>query len=308
MDLLVQMRTFMRIVETGSLSVAARTLNLSLPAVSRQISALEKSLGAALLLRTTKNVSITEGGRRYYDRCLRVLREVEAAQSAVHSTDEVAGLLTVSAPVTLGLSRVAPHLPPLLAEHPELRVEMRFEDRLVDLVGEGVNVAIRGGAPIRDSAAIIARPLTTFARVVVASPDYLERHGEPNTPEMLAHHQVLVHLGASGPGEAWRFMREGMETTVEVRGPLRTNAPQALREAAIAGLGLALLPSWLVADDTAAGRLRVVLGAFLAAPVVVSGVYGTEMRSSPRVKAFLDHLVAAYAVERAKLAGHNGIE
>lgn len=299
MDLFAQMTTFVKVVDAGKLSTAARALRMSLPAVSRQISALEEEVGGPLILRTTRTLTVTDGGRRYYEHCLRVLREVEAAQSSVRAGKTIAGLLTVTAAVTFGLSRVGPHLPSLLGAHPGLRVDLRLEDRLVDLVAEGVDIAIRGGAPLPDSPSLIARPLTSYPRVLVASPGYLRRRSEPRTHGDLAQHDAIIHLGASGIADRWRFTKDGSEFVVEVRGALRTNAVYVLREGALAGLGIALLPDWLVANDVAAGRLKLLLRSYSAQPTTVSAVHRTELRGEPRVKAFIDHLIRAYEKEAA---------
>lgn len=297
MDLLAQMETFVKVVDSGRLSLAAKALRLSLPAVSRQISALEESVGGTLLLRTTRNLTVTEDGQRYYEHCRRVLREVDVAQNSVRADHGIAGPLTVSTAVTFGLARVSPHLPSLLSAHPHLRVDLRLEDRVADLVAEGVDIAIRGGSPIPDTATIIARPLLSYQRVVVGSPSYLRHRGTPKIPADLSRHEALVHLGGTAIADRWHFTKDGVQTAVELHGPLRTNAVSALRDSAVAGLGLALLPDWLVAPDVAAGRLKIVLSGYHTAPTVVSAVYRTELRGVRRVKAFVDHLVEAYARE-----------
>jgi DNA-binding transcriptional LysR family regulator len=299
MDLLAQMATFVKVVDAGKLSTAARALRLSLAAVSRQLSALEEEVGGPLLLRTTRKLTVTEGGQRYYEHCLRVLREVDAAQRCVRAGHSVAGLLTVTAPVTFGLARLSSHLPSLLTAHPGLRIDLRLEDRITDLVAEGVDVAIRGGSALPDSSLLIARPLTSYPRVVVASPGYLRRRSEPKTPADLSRHDALIHLGGSGIADRWRFSKDGSESVIELRGALRTNAVYVLRDSAIAGLGVALLPDWLVADDVAAGRLKLLLRGFATPPTTVSAVHRTELRGAPRVKALIDHLVQAFEREAA---------
>lgn len=299
MDLLAQMETFVRVVESGNLSAAAKALRLSLPTVSRQLSALEESLGVTLLIRTTRTLTMTAEGRRYYEHCLRVQHEVAEAQSSVRSGTALTGLLTVTAAVTFGLARVSPQLPSFLGAHPSLRVDLRLEDRLTDLVTEGVDIAIRGGSVLPDTTSLIAHPLTTYQRVVVASPAYLQQRGTPATPADLVRHDVLIHLGASGVADSWHFKKDGVVWTAKVRGPMRTNAVYALRDGALAGLGLALLPDWLVASDVAVGRLKIVLREFASPPTVVSAVHRTEQRGVPRVRAFIDHLVREYEREAA---------
>nr|WP_276602834.1 LysR family transcriptional regulator [Nannocystis pusilla] len=199
MDLLSQMATFVRIVEGGSLSAAARRLRLSTPAISRQLRALEEELGATLVLRTTRRLTVTEVGRAYYERCVQILREVEEAQTAARRSDAVEGRLVVAASVTFGGLRVAPTLPALFAAHPRLRVDLRLEDRLTDLVGDGVDVAIRATTLLpQASDALIAVPLSTVPRVAVAAPSYLRRRGEPKEPAALARHDALVQVYGSG--------------------------------------------------------------------------------------------------------------
>src|SRR5258706_10020669 len=190
MDLFGQMQTFVRVVESGGITAAARQLPRSPAAVSRQLSALEAHLGAQLLSRNTRNATLTDAGRNYYARCLRVAREVEEARHAVRGSAAMDGALIVSAPVSLGLARISPHLPALLARHPGLRIDLRLEDRLVDLAGEGVDVAIRSGVDPPDSSSLVARPLFTYRRRLVASPDYLARKGSPASASDLSAHDL----------------------------------------------------------------------------------------------------------------------
>lgn len=267
---------------------------MGLAAVSRQVSALEVSLGGALLLRTTRRVEVTEGGRRYYEQCLRVLGEVDAAQNSLRRSRVIEGVLVVTAPVTYGLARVSPHLPALIAKHRGLTIELRLEDRVIDLPREGVDVAIRTSTTASDSASLVERRLTAYRRVVVASPRYLKRRGEPRTPGALAKHDAIVHLGNEGRVNTWRFGSGGDAISVEVVGSLCSNAPYAMRHAALGGVGVAILPEWLAAEDVAAGRLRILLPEHELVPVMVSGVFRTEMRGAPRVRALLDHLEDAY--------------
>ncbi len=293
MDLLEKMATFVRVVEAGSLSAAAKHLGLSAAAVSRQIATLEEQVRVTLLLRTTRRMTITDAGHRYYDHCQRILREVEDAQ-AVGRTGEVRGTLTVSAPVTFGGSRVAPYLPALLAEHPELRIDLRLEDRVVDLVGEAVDVAVRVGMKPPESGGVVAHKLTSYRRVLVAAPKYLARRGEPRTPDDLAKHEAVSQTRDSGARCTWTLRRDGDERTVQSEVRLRSNAVYALREAALQGVGLALLPEWMVADDVERGSLRQVLPRWELDGVGVNALHRVEVREAPRVRVFLEHLRDAY--------------
>ncbi|HEY5952417.1 MAG TPA: LysR family transcriptional regulator [Kofleriaceae bacterium] len=291
------MATFVRVIDAGSLSSAARSLNMSLAAVSRQVGALEKETGASLLVRTTRKHSVTEAGRRYYVQCVRVLREVDAAQASVRPGGMLEGALTISVPVTLGLERIFPHVRQLLTRHAGLRVDIRFEDRLADIVGEGVDVAIRGGGTLPESTSFISRRLLTYHRIVVASPSYIKRRGEPKTPDELADHDALLHVGASTSTAMWRFRRGDEESSVKVGWTFRTNLVYALREAALAGLGVAQVADWLVARDIAEGRLKVLLPEYVSPPLDVCAVYRRELRNSARIRAFLGVLSSAYATE-----------
>jgi DNA-binding transcriptional LysR family regulator len=293
MDLLEGMATYVRVVEAGSLAAAARQLRVTASAVSRQMTMLEEELRVPLLVRSTRRMAITTAGQRYYERCLRVLRDVEEAQ-AVGRADRLEGPLVVTTPVTLGLTRVAPHLASLMKQHPLLRVDLRLEDRVVDLAFEGVDVAIRVGSLPPDSADLVAHRLFAFQRVVVASPEYLRQRGEPETPEALASHDALVYSLGSG-GEIWSLRDEQREVCVPVNVKFRVNAPHALRELAVRGVGLTLLPEWFVAEELGRRTLTRVLADWQTAPVVVNAIHRTDRRGMARVRALIDHLRAAYS-------------
>jgi DNA-binding transcriptional LysR family regulator len=198
MDLLDQMETFVRVAETGSLSKAGRVRSLSLPAVSRQLRALEVELGVALIIRSTRRLRLTEAGQRWYENCVRILADIEQARAEVGSGTTPRGALTVSVPVTFGLAHIMPRIHPLLTRHPDLSINVRLEDHLVDLVSEGVDVVVRGGFELPDSPSLISLPLLRFRRLAVASPDYLHAHGVPSDPTGLSGHSCLIQLGAFG--------------------------------------------------------------------------------------------------------------
>jgi DNA-binding transcriptional LysR family regulator len=286
MDLLAQMETFIRVVDVGSLSAAARARKLSLAAVSRQLVALESELGVVLVVRSTRRLQITEAGRLWYEHCVRVLRDVDEARAAI-SDKGVSGRLTVSAPVTLGLSQLLPKLNALTRQHPRLHIELRLEDHAADLIGEAVDVAVRGGLPPPDSTLFIAHPVLSFQRWLVASPAYLRRRGTPSDPAMLSRHDCLVQLGATAPLSTWHFLREGREHAVEVSGPISSTAPLALRELALSGVGIALLADWLVSDDVRHRRLIRLLAKWQSPPVSAWAIHRNQLRGAVRVRAFL---------------------
>jgi DNA-binding transcriptional LysR family regulator len=297
MDLLTRMATFVRIVEGGSLSAAARRLRLSLPAISRQLRALEDEVGAPLVLRTTRRMTVTDLGREYYERCVRILQQVDDAQASGRRRKAVEGRLVVAASVTFGTLRVAPTLPALLAAHPRLRIDLRVEDRLSNLVGEGIDVALRAGSLVPpDTEGVIAVPLVGYPRVAVAAPTYLRRRGEPKEPAALARHDALVQIAGTGaPATRWRFTRDEREESVVVAEVLACNALIVLRDAAVAGLGVAVLPEWLVARELASGALRTILSAWTCSRSSLSALYRVELRGDARVRALVEHLRAALA-------------
>ena len=290
MDLLSRMRTFTRIVELGSLSRAASSLRLSVPAVSRQLTSLESELGVSLVVRSTRRLSVTESGRAYYERAARVLLELDDMDAVFRGTGEVRGTVVVSAPVTLGLARIAPVLTSVVSGHPALRVDLRLDDRAADLVGEGVDVAIRAGMAPPDSTQLIARPIMRWRRVLVASPAYLRRSGAPRTTAELEAHATLVHLSARGRSHVWQLDDGGEAVSVTVDGQLRTNALAAILESCKAGLGIALLPEWLVRDDVTRRKLKRVLPHVTSPEVVVNVLFRQEHRTTARIRAVVDGL------------------
>lgn len=288
MDLLAQMATFVRIVDGKSLSSAARSQRLSLPAVSRQLRALEADLGTSLVVRSTRRLHVTDAGRRWYERCVRVLRDIDEARAEVRSTKRVHGTLVVSTSLTFGTVVVVPRLAQLVHQHPHLVVDLRLEDQLVNLVGEGVDVAVRAGSPPPDSTAFIAHPIFAMARILVASPRWLRKNGTPREPKQLARRECLVQVTPAGTVVRWSLRRREEAETVDVRGHLRTNAPSALRDLAVDGAGIAYVPDFLVTDDLAQGRLRRVLPEWASPPITAWAIYRAELRGAPRLRAFLD--------------------
>lgn len=289
MDLLAQMNTFVRVVEGKSLSAAARAQRLSLAAVSRQLRALEEELGATLLVRSTRRLHVTDAGREFYERSRRVLGEVEDARQAVRSsTRGVSGRLVVSASVSFGATVIVPRLTKLAERHPQLVVDLRLEDQLVDLVAEGVDIAVRAGSPPPDSTAFVAQPIFSMARVLVAAPRWLRKHGTPREPGQLSRHPCLVQVTLGGNAIPWVLCRGDEPVhTVEVAGRIRTNTPSALCSLAIEGAGVAYLPDWLVAPHLAAGTLRAVLPDFRSPPLNAWAMLRAEHRGTARHRAFL---------------------
>lgn len=288
MDLLDKMATFVRVVESGSLSAAAKQLRISAAAVSRQISTLEDELGITLLARTTRSMTVTESGRRYYERCLRILRDVDDAQSLGRSAS-LDGFVLVSAPISFGFGKVAPNLHALMRQHPGLRIDLRLDDRMVDLAAEGVDVAIRVGGALAETTDLIALPLLEYRRVLVAAPSYLKQKGEPKTPEALAKHDALNHVQSP---DSWTLTSDEREARVRVAVVFRSNSFPTLRELTLDGAGVAFLPDWMVGADVKARTLKRVLPAFRSEPIRVNAIYRREQRGTLRIKALIEHLRA----------------
>jgi DNA-binding transcriptional LysR family regulator len=284
------MATFVRVVESGSLSAAARSIPSSLTSVSRQISALEKRYGTPLIVRTTRRLSLTEDGRLFYERAKAVLgevREIELALSTKHG--QPSGRLRVSAPTLMGRLLIAPLLPEFLRQHPALSVDLLLVDRAVDMVEEDIHVALRVGR-LPDSQ-MIARKLGEITMIVCASPAYLQRRGVPQTPHELSAHDCLVFSDTPGTGE-WRFKAEGkVDSKIRLSGKLWINSLDALVAAAKEGAGIVRVPSWQVAQEVARGRLQTVLMDYERPPTTIHLVFPPSRMGSSKTRLFVDYLV-----------------
>lgn len=290
MDKLLAMKMFVGTVDAQGFSAAARRFAVATSSVSRQIDALEAELGATLLNRSTRQVTVTEAGARYYRDAQRILEQIAEAYAQVADRgDEPSGLLRVCVPVEFGRRKVAPLLGQLLARHPALALDITLSDSLDDLLGERFDVAIRLGqaAP---SAEIVSRHLGDFQRWTVASPAYLASHGTPQHPNELAEHPCLRFGYATGV-HAWTFRQPGQQACVPISGRLKSSNADVLREAALAGAGIALLADWLVGDDVADGRLVRILQGWQATPgqasSSINALYLPNHRGSRRVNAFI---------------------
>lgn len=283
--------TYVRIVERGSLSAAARATRQSLATVSRQLRGLEDELGVSLCRRTTRRLVVTQEGQRFYEHAALILRQIEEAKG-VTAGESRSESLTVSLPITIGQELVLPRLPALLQAHPRMRVEVRLEDRLSDFLADGVDLVVRAGVPVPDSGSLIATPLFHFRRVLVAAPSYLRRHPKIVGPAALAGHDGLLQSSAAAGLGTWALERPatGERHTVEVRARIVSTTPSVLRQAAIEGAGVALLPDWLVARDLQSKRLRAVLSQWVSTEVTVWALYRRELRGTPGIRAFLEAL------------------
>lgn len=282
-------QVFDAIADTGSLSAAARRLGLTPMTVSRRLAALESELGVRLFHRTTRAVSLTAEGETFLPFAATLLQASEEAKACLKSSAGTAsGVLKVTAPTVFGQSVIMPLLPALLAEHPALRIDLTLSDSIVDIVGLGIDVAIRI-ATLRDSA-LIARPLAPNPRVLCASPAYLKRYGTPTTMEALTNHRRIALHGMP----YWPFMRAGEAVAIRADGVFSANSVEAVRTACREGLGMAMLTYWDVRDDLAAGNLCLLeLADAMPEQLFITALLPTRQHVPHRVGIFLQRLEAA---------------
>lgn len=299
MDRITSMTAFVQVVDHGSFSGAAKRLELSPAMVTSHVQALEKRLGIQLLNRTTRKVSVTEAGRAFYDRCILILAEVEEAETAaseLHATPR--GRLRVNTSAALA-RLVAPLIAEYVATYPEVSFDLIMTDRLVDLVEEGFDLALRAG-PLPDST-LMTRRLGLGRKILCASPAYIARNGTPKHPADLADHNCLTYMN-SFLEHRWHFTGPDGEHEVEVAGNLRTNSIEGMRAAALAGLGICLMPAINTGDDLAAGRLVRLLPDFRTSEAIIQAVYPPSRHISVKVRTFLDLLAGRMKCEDAKPA------
>jgi len=286
MDRIDAMQAFVAVADLQGFAPAARKLGLSPSAVTRLIAALEDRLGARLLQRTTRQVTLTDAGARYLDRARRILADVEEAEAAAEGErTRPSGRLVVSAPVGFGRLHVSPVMSAYLKRHGEVAGELRLEDRVINLVEDGVDLAVRIGH-LPDSS-LVARQVGDMPRIVVASPDYLARRGEPKTPAAIAAHET-IQFGATAAPPDWRFVEDGREVRVASTPRFTTNSSDAAIQYAEAGGGLTRVMFYQAAAALKAGRLKIVLAKFEEPPLPIHLVYPTSRLLSAKVRTFVD--------------------
>lgn len=287
------MKVFAAVVEAGSFTGASRVLDMSKAAVSRYVADLEQRLGVRLLHRTTRKLSPTTEGEIFHARCRELLDNLDEAEAEISSrSGEASGLLKVNVPVTFGLMHLAPLWPAFLARHPRLDLDITLSDRVVDLVEDGVDLAVRiGQLPV---SSLISRKLASTRLVLCAAPGYLARRGEPQHPTEIVQHEVISYsLFASG--EHWRFTGPDGEVAVTVLPRVRTNSGDTCRAAALQDQGIVLQPTFIVGADLAQGRLRELMPAYRSFELGVYAVYPSRRFVSPKVRLLIDFLVEAFA-------------
>jgi len=280
------MQAFVAVADLQGFAPAARKLGLSPSGVTRSIAALEDRLGARLLQRTTRSVTLTDVGARYLERARRILTDVEEAESSAEGErTRPGGRLVVSAPVGFGRLHVSPVISAYLKRYPEVSADLRLSDLMISLVEEGVDLAVRIGH-LADST-LVARHVGEMRRIVVASKDYLQRRGEPKTPAEISSHDT-IHFSAMTAGPDWRFVERGQETRIAVTPRLSTNSADAAIQYAEQGGGLTRVMAYQAAASLEAKRLRIVLEKFEQPPLPIHIVYPTSRLLSAKVRTFID--------------------
>lgn len=295
MDLMLAMKSFVRVVETGSFSAVARELLSTQPAISKQIAWLERHLGSRLMDRSTRKLSLTEDALQYYQRAKEILEQVDDAERLVRrGRCEITGTLRLACSVGFGRFQLMPRLKHFLAVHPQLSIDLRMSDTLVDIIEEGIDLAIRIGELPESN--LIARRLGMSHRAVFAAPSYLKGRKLPHVPQDLVQHECIVYTGLATRND-WRFDGPGGPESVRVHGRFEVNSSEGVREAVLAGMGIGFSPVWLFADELRAKTLRVLLPEYRATGLPIHGVSPPSRRFSAKLKALLDYLEAEFAID-----------
>ena len=294
MDRLGAIQVFAQVVESGSFAKAADRLGLSTSAASRQVADLESHLQTRLLNRTTRRVSLTESGQQFYERAVQLMTDLaEAEQEASSAAVVPRGTIRLTTSVNFGVRHVAPAIAEFLERYPDVRFDVSLSDRVVDLVEEGLDLAIRIGAPVADN--LVARKLGETRMVPCASPGYLAKHAAPKTPEDLARHNCFTYEYVS-PRHVWRFRdRSGAEHAVRVAGRLHSNNGDLLAEVAARDGGIVFEPAFIVGPEVRAGRLVPLLQDFVPPPVPIYALYPSRKHLSAKVRRFVEFLIERFS-------------
>jgi DNA-binding transcriptional LysR family regulator len=286
MDRLRAMEAFVLVVDSGSFSTAARRLSVGQPALSKSIAHLEDRLGVKLLIRTTRGLAPTEAGLNFYERARRLIEEADEAELAARGAGaSLSGKLCVSAAVTFARIHLMPRLPEFLAQHPDLEMEIVLDDRNIDLVRDGIDVALRMGK-LADSS-LTARRIAGCRHVVLGAPAYFEQAGLPRMPTDLVVHQAVIYRQRGG-GAVWPFRREGVELTVTLRGRLHVSAAEGVRAAVFANAGIAITSEWMFAPEIVDGTVRTVLQDWELPPMDLWAVFPAGRTPMAKARMFAD--------------------
>jgi DNA-binding transcriptional LysR family regulator len=285
MDRLSAMQAFVLVVDSGSFSAAARRLNVGQPAISKSIAQLEDRLGVKLLVRSTRGLTPTEAGLNFYERARRSIEEAEEAELVARGAGRgLTGKLRICAAVTFASIHLMPRLPAFLSQHPDLELDVVLDDRNVDLVQEGIDVALRMGR-LADTA-LIARRIAATRHAVIGTPAYFARTGEPRSPEALPAHDSVIY-NQTGGGTAWTFYRDGAELAVTLKGRLHVTAAEGVRAAVLADAGIAIASEWMFAPELASGSVKAVLQDWQLPSMDLWAVYPTGRTATTKARTFI---------------------
>jgi DNA-binding transcriptional LysR family regulator len=300
MDLYEAMRAFVRVAEARSFSGAAKELKVAQPTVSKLISSLEEHLGARLVNRTTRNLNLTVEGRQYYERSGEILRALAEAETMIGAgRASLSGLVRIGCPATFGRLLIAPRLARLLARYPELRVELIMSDSFLDLVEEGLDLSVRIG--VLATRTLIARRVGETVRAVFGAPAYFVERGRPNTPRDLRNHNCIVYTNPSGgrQGNEWRFIGPEQRLSIRVQGNFLTNNAEAIREAVLSGIGVAVAPTWMLHHELSSGTVITVLRDYELEALPINIVYPSRRLVPAKVRAVSDFFADEFQTEPA---------
>jgi len=285
MDRMAAMETYVSVVEAGSFSAAAKRLKLGQPAVSKSIAQLEERLGVRLLLRSTRGLTPTDAGQRFYEHAKRAIEEVDLAEHVARDASTgLSGVLRISAAVTFARLHILPALKTFLDRHPNLQIDIVLDDRTIDLLEKGVDVALRMGS--LDDSAMTARRIARSRRLVVGTPGYFAEAGVPATPADLSQHQVIVY-SLRGGGESWAFSQQGKEVAVVVSGRVSVSAAEGIRTTVLGGMGLAIASEWMFSPELADGAVQAVLTDWELPSIDLWAVFPAGRLVSAKARAFV---------------------
>jgi DNA-binding transcriptional LysR family regulator len=293
MDKIECMTTFVRVVETGSFSAVAREMGTTQPTISKQIAALEEYLDIQLLVRSTRSLRLTDEGERFYEHCRQVMEAVTAAEASVGKRVKPSGLLRVNCPVSFGHFIIMPLMKSFLTRYPEIKVDLTMSDQFIDLVETGVDVAIRIGDVL--DTALISKIIGITRRITVATNDYFQQAGEPQTPSDLIHHNCIVYTQLL-TGNEWHFKRQTETIKVRVNGNFQANNSTAIREAVLAGIGIAISPVWLFGDVINTDKLKSILLDYEPTPLPIYAMYRRTRFTPVKVQCFIDFLKTEFQI------------
>lgn len=301
MDLRAPMRTFVRVVEAGSFTAVAAEQSTTQPTISRQVAALEEHLGARLLTRTTRALTLTDEGRAFYEHATRAIEAIGEAENAVgRRQSKPAGTLRLAVPVVLGRRHIVPRLARFFARNPEVSIDLVMSDSFIDLVEQGIDLAIRVGE-ITDQS-LVARKIGMVRRLTVASAAYLKAKGAPRTPADLARHDCIVYTRLA-TGNRWHFESKDGPLSVTVSGRYRVDSSEAVREGVLAGLGIAVIPAFALSGEVDRDEVKILLKAYEPKPLPLNAVYPSRRFVSLRVRAMIDFLARELEIDPV-LNGH----